>query len=122
MNLSVKKFRSMMQKKSNSAELQIFQLVPENYMQLKSGSNKEKLLNCDNLRLRRILQKYEEVFQDELPPGLAPERPVDDEIEINKEAKPPHSRLYTVLYRLNDHKLHESPKKYEFFKSEIDFI
>ena len=59
-------------------------------------NSKEMLLKCDNVSLRRLLNKYEEVFQEELPAGLPPERPVDHEIETKENEKPPHRSLYQL--------------------------
>jgi len=46
--------------------------------------------------LRNVLHKYEDVFREELPAGLPPERPVDHEIETKEEEKPPHRPLYQL--------------------------
>ena len=49
-----------------------------------------------NRNLRNVLHKYEDVFREELPAGLPPERPVDHEIETKEEEKPPHRPLYQL--------------------------
>ena len=88
LNLSVKKFRNLVQKKSSINN--IFQLVPKKKYQTRYGSN------YDDPDVREILLKYDCVFQDELPPGLPPKRSVDHEIETDKDSKPPHRPLYQL--------------------------
>ena len=90
-NLSVRKFRNLLMKKKNCAELQLFQLIPKISLQNRTG-----IMKHENPRMQKILQDYKHVFREDLPPGLPPERTVDHEIETDKYAKPPHRPLYQL--------------------------
>ena len=68
-NLSVKKFRSIMKRKD--PDINVFQLVPEDNFETKSGLRVEAEENS-NPRLNKMLQDYRTVFQEELPSGLPP--------------------------------------------------
>ena len=92
-SMSVKKFRSLLKKESKSAELQLFQLMPKEEVSGKH-SIKDELFTCKDEGLRALLEKYKELFRDQLPKGLPPKRSVDHEIETSIESKPPHRPLY----------------------------
>ena len=83
MNMGVKKFRNLVKRKGNQPEFQVFQLVQSNNLKTENSDFKKKLLESDN-QLKKLLNEYQEVFQDDLPAGLLPEIPVHHEIEIEK--------------------------------------
>ena len=89
-NLSVKKFRKMIRKRSKNVEVyqMIIREVKPDLENVKSDKS--------NRKLDGILQKYEEVFRSELPDGLPPKRLVDHEIEVEEGTKPPHRPLYQL--------------------------
>ena len=89
-NLSVKKFRRLMRKPSNSVE--VYQMIIRESKPDLEKMKREK----SNSRLDNIIHKYKEVFRSELPDGLPPERLVDHEIEVEKGLKPPHRPLYQL--------------------------
>lgn len=93
LNLSVKKFRKIMKK--NDPYVNVFQLVSEKQFETKNGIGVAMGENS-NPGLRKILQKFCTVFQEELPPGLPPERDVDHEIQTEEDAKPPHRPMYQL--------------------------
>ena len=96
MNMSVKKFRRLIIQKRDDPSIQLFKAVPNNDLSNESDASKKNLLSCSNENLKKVLQKFEEVFQSELPAGLPPKREVDHEIETEKDAKPPHRSLYQL--------------------------
>ena len=96
LNLDVKKFRRYLKKNPRNSTVQIYQVMQVDGTAKNKKNSKEMLLKCDNVYLRRLLNKYEEVFQEELPAGLPPERPVDHEIETKENEKPPHRSLYQL--------------------------
>ncbi len=77
--------------------MHLFQVVQLNTIRstTKVGT-KEDLLSISHPKLNRILHKYDNVFQEEIPPGLLPKRSVDHEIEVEKDSKPPHRPLYQL--------------------------
>ncbi len=77
--------------------MHLFQVVQLNAIRstTKVGT-KEDLLSIPHPKQNRILRKYNNVFQEELPPGLPPKRSVDHEIEVDKDSKPPHRPLYQL--------------------------
>ena len=86
-NLSVKRFRRMIRKRSKNVE--VYQVITR---EVKPDLEKVKR-DKSNRKLDAILHKYEEVFRSELPDGLPPKRLVDHEIEVEKGSKPPHRPL-----------------------------
>ena len=90
MNLSVKKFRNILRERSPS--IHVFQLVPVKQFETRKGFKE----NYTNPGLKELLEKYNTVFQYDLPSGLPPERRIDHEIETDKDAKPPHRPLYQL--------------------------
>jgi len=90
-NLSVKKFRQMLKKKS-SEDFQVFQVMVR-----EKPSELEKVkVGKQDARTAALLKKYECVFRSELPAGLPPERSVEHTIEVEKGSKPPHRPLYQL--------------------------
>lgn len=96
MNLSVKKFRNLVKRKGQEPDFQLFQLIQSNNLKSENTDFKKQLLKSENPELKKLLKEYQEVFQNDLPPGLPPERPVDHEIEIEEGSKPPHRPLYQL--------------------------
>ena len=47
-------------------------------------------------RLRKLLEKYAQVFRKELPAGLPPVRDVDHEIKIQENEKPPYRPIFQL--------------------------
>ena len=84
-NMGVKKFRSILRKKGNREDFQVYALV----------ANAEKPAK-QNYQLDRLLKRFEGVFKDDLPEGLPPKRSVDHAIETEEEAKPPMRPLYQL--------------------------
>lgn len=62
----------------------------------KTAGKKTALLGMSPEQVRSVLRKYENVFQDKLPPGLPPRRSGDHEIEAQPGSKAPHRRLYQL--------------------------
>ena len=90
-NLSVKKFRQMLKKKSPEG-LQVFHVMVR-----EKPSELEKLkVGKQDARTAALLKKYECVFRSELPAGLPPERSVEHTIEDEKGSKTPHRPLYQL--------------------------
>ena len=94
-NIGVKSFRRLLQDDRLQPGVQIFQVV-QGSLTNGNSNDKTKLMNSCHPRLRRILEKYQDVLQDKLPPGLPPERSVDHAIEVEDGAKPPHRPLYQL--------------------------
>ena len=90
-SIGVKKFRSLLRKKSHHPELQFFGLVSCN----NTTATKPKKRN-NYFCLSSLLEKYESVFREELPDGLSPKRTVDHEIVTDPNAKPPLRPLYQL--------------------------
>ena len=90
-NLGVKKFRSLLRKRKNDPDFQVFGLVP---CQNTEASKQDK--RCPNKRLDDVLEKYRDVFREELPDGLPPKRAIDHEIVTDPYAKPPLRPLYQL--------------------------
>ena len=94
LNLSVKKFRRTLRKKSN--KVQIYQLVSKEALNFNAQKEKYALMGEENQNLKDILQRYKSVFRDDLPLGLPPEREIEHEIVTENGAKPPHRPLYQL--------------------------
>jgi hypothetical protein len=60
------------------------------------------LLYHDNPKIRRILQRYSDIFKDELPESLPPERNIEYNIDTG-DARP----VNVNSYPLSDKKLRE---------------
>ena len=80
-NVGVKGFRRMVKRKGNGTDFQVFQMVQVNSF-LKSTSNGSGSSNVEQL-----LNKYDEVFTEELPDRLPPKRAVDHQIETDMNSK-----------------------------------
>ena len=91
-SIGVKRFRSLLRKKSHHPEFQFFGLVSCN----NTTATKPKKRNKD-FRLSSLLEKYERVFRKELPDGLPPKRTVDHEIVTDPNANPPLRPLSRFL-------------------------
>lgn len=89
-NLSVKKFRQIIRKRSENVE--VYQVITREVKPDLENVKSDK----SNRKLDGILQKYKEVFRSELPDGLPPKRLVDHEIEVEEGVKPPHRPLYQL--------------------------
>ena len=63
----------------------------------------------EKTRLERLLRRYEDVFPEELPAGLPPNRKVDHKIELNPGSQPFHRSPYRM-----------APKELEELKAQID--
>lgn len=90
-NLSTKKFRSIVRKKGSAAEVYMVKNVTAF---LKYGSEEKKVSECLDTDLQNLLTEYEDVFIEDLPDGLPPERSVDHAIELNQESSPPFRPSY----------------------------
>ena len=84
-NMGVKKFRSILRKKENREDFQVYALV----------ANAEKPAK-QNHQLDGLLKRFEGVFRDDLPEGLPPDRSVYHAIETKEGAKPPMRPLYQL--------------------------
>ena len=93
-NIGLKSFRKKVSRSSQNAE--VFNLVLCDGQTGSSFMNKEELLRVPNQKLRALLNEFEDVFQEELPPGLPPKREVDHEIVTIEGSKPPHRPLYQL--------------------------
>jgi len=60
------------------------------------GIENPKGKEVQNHHLKEILSEYEDVFRDELPEGLPPQRSVDHEIKVENGVKPPHRPLFQL--------------------------
>lgn len=81
-NLAVKKFRSLLKHKPTE-NFQVFMLANVKATPIeKEAPNDSTKMSHDESRLQALLQKYENVFRDELPERLPPERAVDHNIEL----------------------------------------
>ena len=89
MNLGVKKFRKMLKGTKNDNDFQVFQVFQKSDIKGMKGSQKSK-------QVGNLIEKYREVFRDELPDGLPPIRTVDHEIEVEKDSKPPLRPLFQL--------------------------
>ena len=87
-NLSVKKFRRMLKKKSPD-DFHVFQVV----IREKRESVQEPV---NDTKLEKLLEKYGSVFRSELPDGLPPDRSIEHAIEVEEGSKPPHRPLYQM--------------------------
>ena len=96
MNMSVNEFRRTLNQKRNDPEVQLFQAVPNYEFLEECDTDRKNLLTCSRNSLQNVLQKFEEVFQSELSDVLPRKIEVDHEIEIEKDAKPPHRSLYQL--------------------------
>ena len=96
MNMSVKKFRRILNQRRYEPEIEIFKVVPNDKSSEQMDTSKNTLLNCAHQGLKLLLNKFEGVFKSELPAGLPPKREVDHEIETEKDARPPHRSLYQL--------------------------
>ena len=92
-NISVKKFRKILRKRSKRIE--VYQVIMREVKPDLENIKRDK----SNRTLDEILQKYEEVFRSELPDGLPPKRLVDHEIETEGGSKPPHRPLFQLSPR-----------------------
>jgi len=90
-NMSVKKFRRILRKKS-PRNFQVFQVVSK----LSSDDLKKVKRGKQDSRIDELLNRYESVFRSELPDGLPPKRLVEHEIETENGSKPPHRPLYQL--------------------------
>lgn len=92
-NIGVKKFRSYLRRNNNS--VQIFQVHNvENFMRY--GRSETDVKGCDDKALKTLLEKYDQVFTDDLPDGMPPARSVDHEIELQPDASPPYRSSYQL--------------------------
>lgn len=87
-NLIVKNFLHMLSK-SPSDSYKIYQLVCSNGVKGKQY----EVIRIKDMKLAKILKRYEDLFQDDLPSGLPQKSSVDHEIEMEEERKPPHRSL-----------------------------
>ena len=93
-NLRVKKFRSILREKS--ALIHVFQLVPVKKYETRKGFKE----NYTNPGLKELLEKYETVFQDELPSGLPPQRKIDQKLRQRRTLSQ-HTGLYISSLQLS---------------------
>lgn len=49
-----------------------------------------------DLRLDKLLRRFESVFRSELPDGLPPRKFLNHAVEVEKELEAPHCRLYQL--------------------------
>lgn len=83
-NLVVKKFRSLLRKKSHKRNFEVYHVMEINI------SCETKRLDIESLSpeifksRNEIIQRYSTVFRDDLPAGLPPERAIDDEIRTEE--------------------------------------
>ena len=95
-NIGVKKFRSLLRKKGQREDFQVFHLVEANHA-FASSPNREGTTRFQREDdLDKLWSKYSSVFRDNLPEGLPPEREVDHAIEIDDQVKAPHRPLYQL--------------------------
>lgn len=88
-NVSVKKFRRLLRKKSPKIEVfQVLTKVVDEVSKVRKPPGDKKL--------EKLLQEYRPVFRSELPDGLPPKRLVEHAIEVEEGSKPPHRPLYQL--------------------------
>lgn len=95
-NIGVKKFRSLLRKRGQQEDFQVFQLVKDNHTFASLHNRKGAAKFQREKELDQLLSKYSSVFREDLPEGLPPEREVDHAIEIDSQVKPPHRPLYQL--------------------------
>lgn len=76
-----------------TAEGILFGLVEASALLLNNTITNDKAVDSE---LEALLGRYKEVFREDLPAGLPPERDVDHAIETDREAKPPQRGLYQL--------------------------
>ncbi len=97
----MRKFRRLLRKRGGERGMHLFQVVQVNAMRSASKVEaKEELLRTPHPKLNRIMRKYDKVFKDELPLGLAPKRSADHEMEVDKDSKPSYRPLYQLARTL----------------------
>lgn len=89
-SIGVKKFRILLRKKQGKEGFEVFQVLEANNLSMATRGG------AQNAKLEELLERYEDLFREELPAGLPRERNIDDAIEIDKDAKPPHRPLYQL--------------------------
>lgn len=71
--------------------------VPEQPQVTVASIDTSNNLHAD--RIASILKDYADVFPDDLPPGLPPERDIDHRIDLENGASPPFRPIYRLSYR-----------------------
>ena len=65
-----------------------------------SISSVEKIVSAESAELesasKKLINKYRDVFPDELPPGLPPQREIDHKIELIPGSSPPSRPTYRM--------------------------
>lgn len=92
-SLGVKKFASLLRKRRNCDDLEVFSLVEASALQNNNTKTNDK---TEDSELEAILGSYKEVFREDLPAGLPPQRDVDHAIKTDPEAKPAQLGLYQL--------------------------
>ena len=89
-NMSVAKFRNILQNNEKKGSLGLFQV-------LQCGNFETKDSNIELSKgMQKLIEKYGDVFRSDLPSGLPPMREVGHEIIVEEDAKPPHRSLYQL--------------------------
>lgn len=91
----MKRFRRLLRRLKQGLEVLRVAKVCSSQMTPSSGA-KADLLNEGDSKLRVLLTKFEEVFQEELRDGLPPKRDLDHAIEILPGRSTPHRPLYKL--------------------------
>lgn len=86
-SMIVKMVRQMLTREPSS-RFQVFKVLTKHPIKYRMKSR-----NPD-LRMNRLMKKFQSVFQSELPDGLPQKWFVDHAVEVEDGSKPPHRRLY----------------------------
>jgi hypothetical protein len=90
--------------RTNGEEVELTHVSKEIQQQIIKVPGRE-----EKTRLERLLKRFEDVFPEELPAGLPPNRKVDHRIELNPGSQPFHRSPYRM-----------APKELEELKAQID--
>jgi len=91
-SMGVKKFRKLLRK--GGSDMEVYQLVAREVKKVKQGDGIEDMVS--DPMMKRILRKHRNMFRDDLPAGLPPNRTVDHEITVDEGEKPPHRRMFQL--------------------------
>jgi hypothetical protein len=93
-NLHVTSFRKLLKRRKSKNDFKIYQVIDMNTMT--GAESFEGVGQAKSSKMKRLLEKYKDVFRTDLPKGLPPKRSVDHAIETEPDKKPPHRPLYQL--------------------------
>lgn len=95
-NMGVNKFKSILKKKRDQPNLQIYHVTNINNSEKNTLSSPSTIPGYYLDGKDKITEKYSSVFRDDLPARLPPARDVDHEIKTLDNAEPPHRVLFQL--------------------------